>query len=144
MNPISTVLRHGCVSLILSGCASLHSVQLGDIDSQTVLRGEPFEIKVSELGLSTEDIAAIGEALAKNSGNAEEVGAVGDIIELFQMGPRTGNPTFSDDYTDNIRTILLQECPSGRVTGMMAIRETAKYPIVSGEIARLVGHCAKD
>ena len=127
-----------------SGCAVLHSVQVGDIDSQTILGGEPFIIKVSELGLNTEDVVAIGQALAKNSGSADEVGAVGDIIELFQMGPRTGNPTFTDEYTDTIRNILLQECPSGQITGLMAIRETAQYPVVSGEIVRVVGHCIQD
>ena len=129
---------------LLSGCAVLHSVQLGDIDSKTVLNGEPFDIKISELGLSTEDIAAIGQALAKGSGYADEVGTVGDIIALFQMGPRSGNPTFTVEYTDTMREVLLQECPSGRITGLMAIRETARYPIISGEVARLVGYCSKD
>ena len=144
MNPLFQALRTSILCTLISGCAVLHSVQLGDIDSQTVLQGKPFEIKVSELGLSTEDVVAIGQALAKSSGKSDEVGTIGDIIELFQMGPRTGNPTFTDKYTDDIRNILLQECPSGRITGLMAVRETAQYPVVSGEIVRVVGHCIKD
>ena len=144
MKLTTATLKHFSLCFLLSGCAVLHSVQVGDIDSQTILGGEPFLIKVSELGLNTEDVVAIGQALAKNSGSADEVGAVGDIIELFQMGPRTGNPTFTDEYTDTIRNILLQECPSGQITGLMAIRETAQYPVVSGEIVRVVGHCIQD
>jgi len=137
-------IRLLATGLLLQGCAVLHSVQLGDIDSKTVLSGQAFEIKVSELGINTEDLIAIGEAIGKASGYGKEADTIGDIIELFQTGPRTGNPTFTEKYSDNLRELLLQECPSGNITGLMAIRETAQYPVVSGEIVRLVGYCAKD
>ena len=130
--------------LLFSGCAVLHSVQLGDIDSTTVLNERPFDIKVSEFGLNTEDAIAIGEAIASHAGRGEEAGAIGDIIELFQMGPRTGNPTFTKKFSDHVGALLIQECPSGKITGLMAIRETAQYPVVSGEIVRISGDCAKD
>jgi len=132
------------VCLLASGCAVLHSVQLGDIDSKTVLNEQPFEIKVSELGLNTEDAIAIGEAIASQAGRGEEAALIGDIIELFQTGPRTGNPTFTKKFSDHVGELLIQECPSGKITGLMAIRETAQYPVVSGEIVRLSGYCAKD
>jgi len=132
------------LSMLVSGCAIMHATQLGEIDSATVLNGQPFEIRVSELGLSLEDAAMIGEAVAKQYGYGAEAGAGGDIIALFQTGPKTGNPVFRDDYTDHIGDLLAQECPSGKVTGLMAIRETAQYPVISGEIVRLIGYCAKD
>ena len=129
---------------VSSGCAILHSVQLGEIDSEAVLTSRPFEIKVSEFGLSTQDIATIGQALAQQSGHSDEVAAAGGIIEMFQMGPKTGNPSFKDDYSDHIKTLLLKECPNGKITGLMAIRETAKYPVISGEIVRVSGYCLQD
>ena len=133
------------ISLLLStGCTKLHSVQLGNIDSQTLLTSQPFEIKVNEIGVNTEEAVAIAEAIATATGHGEEVSAIGDIIELFQMGPRTGNPVFNVKYTDRIADTLRQECPSGRITGLMSIRETAEYPVISGEIVRLVGYCMKD
>ena len=127
-----------------SGCAVMHAAQLGEIDSAAVLNNQQFEIRVSELGLSLDDAAAIAEAVAEQYGRGEEAGGIGDIIALFQMGPKTGNPVFRENYTDHIGTLLAQECPSGNITGLMAIRETAQYPIVSGEIVRLIGYCAKD
>ena len=132
------------IMLLSTGCTKLHSVQLGNIDSQTLLTSQPFEIKVNEIGVNTEEAVAIAEAIATATGHGEEVSAIGDIIELFQMGPRTGNPVFNVKYTDRIADILRQECPSGRITGLMSIRETAEYPVISGEIVRLVGHCMKD
>jgi len=128
--------------MFMTGCAVLHSVQLGEIDSQAVLQGRHFEIKVSDVGFSTEDAVAI--AIAMEAGSSEGVSVIGDIIALFQMGPKTGNPVFHDDYSDTIGTWLAQECPSGNITGLMAIRESADYPVISGEIVRLVGYCFKD
>ena len=133
------------VSLLLgTGCTTIHSVQLGNIDSQTLLTSKPFEIKVNEIGVNTEDAVAIAETIATATGHGEEVSTIGDIIELFQMGPRTGNPVFNVQYSDKIAEKLTQECPSGRITGLMSIRETAEYPVISGEIVRLVGYCMKD
>ena len=133
------------ISLLLgTGCTTMHSVQLGNIDSQTLLTSKPFEIKVNEIGVNTEDAVAIAETIATATGHGEEVSTIGDIIELFQMGPRTGNPVFNVKYSDRIADTLTQECPSGRITGLMSIRETAEYPVISGEIVRLVGYCMKD
>ena len=130
--------------LITPGCATLHSIQLGNIDAQTVANGQSFEIKVNEVGINTEDAIAIADAIAKSAGQGEDVSTIGDIIELFQMGPRTGNPVFNVKYSDGIAEALIQECPSGRITGLVSIRETAHYPIISGEIVRLIGYCIQD
>jgi len=140
----SSALPVAALGMFMTGCAVLHSIQMGEIDSQVVLQGRPFEIKVSETGLDTEEAIAIAEAIAAQSGHAEEVSAVGDIIALFQMGPKTGNPVFRDDYSDTISTWLAQECPSGNITGLMAIRESVDYSVISGEIVRLVGYCYED
>ena len=127
-----------------SGCAVMHATQLGEIDSSTVLNGQQFEIRVSQLGLSLDQVASIAEVVADQYGRADEAGAAGDIIALFQMGPKTGNPVFRENYTDHIDTLIAKKCPSGNITGLTVIRETAHYPVLSGEIVRLTGYCKQD
>lgn len=134
----------GSTLFIISGCAALHSAQVGDIDSRAVLEGKPFDIKLSNVGFNVEEAASIAAAIAEGAGSgegADAISTVGDIIELFQMGPKTGNPVFKVDYSDEMSTKLIAACPSGRITGLMAVRETAKYPALSGEIVRLTGYC---
>lgn len=136
----------GSILFIISGCAVLHSAQVGDIDSRAVLAGKPFDIKLSNIGFNVEEAASIAAAIAEGAGNAEgaeSLSTVGDIIQLFQMGPKTGNPVFKVDYSDEMSTKLFTACPSGRITGLMAVRETAKYPALSGEIVRLTGYCVE-
>ena len=65
---------------------------------------------------------------------------MGDIIAL-QTGPKTGKPVFTEKYSDKIIHELRTECPSGRITGLTMVRETAEYPVVSGEIVKVVGYC---
>lgn len=124
----------------LVGCAFMHHTQLGDIDSKIVSKGRKFEILLSETGVNLQEAAAIGSALTRHQKTSESIGNVGAIIGLFQMGPRTGNPVYDDKYADKLFDLLQKEC-RGTVTGLMSIRETAKYPVVSGEIVKIVGYC---
>jgi hypothetical protein len=131
----------------LAGCAVMHSVQLGEIDSNIVREGRRFEIKVSQLGLDLEQAAAIGEAIALAAASpeaAEAVSSTQDIVAFFQWGPKTGAPVFRDDYSDGIIDMIRQQCPSGQISGLMSIRESAQYPIISGEIVKLIGYCGKE
>ena len=125
------------------GCTTLHSTQLGNIDSVGVLKGERFEILISEVGTNLEEATAVAAGLATLADGAEQAKAVGGIIALFQMGPRTGNPVFDETYSDSLFSIIKSKCPNGSITGLSSIRESAKYPILSGEIVRLVGYCQK-
>ena len=59
------------------------------------------------------------------------------------MGPKTGNPVFDDTYSDALAEMLLK-CPSGQISGLVSVRESAHYPIVSGEVIKLVGYCLMD
>jgi hypothetical protein len=140
-NPI----RHTAVvglSIFISGCAILHHVQVGSIDNRTsdaVLI--PFEIKMSETGISTEEIGKIARA-TKSRGGDDVAGAAG-ILSLFQMGPKTGNLTYNENYAKNLVYEIHQRCPSGQVTGLMSVREMRKYPAISGEIVKVTGFCRK-
>lgn len=126
--------------VVLSGCAVLHHVQVGDIDNTTGKSKVPFDIKVSETGVSLQDVKAISRA-AVGKEKSKEVEEIANIIALFQMGPHTGNGVYVKDYARNLATEIVQKCPSGQVTGLMSIRETRKYPVISGEIIKVTGYC---
>ncbi len=127
---------------LMTGCAVLHSVQLGEIDSSVVLEGRRFEIKVNELGFDVEGVLAAAEAIAIKSDGSDSV--LADIYALSNMGPRTGLPVYNDEYSDGIIDRLRKECPSGQISGLMSIRESAEYAVISGEIVKIVGYCAKE
>lgn len=124
--------------LLLNACAYIHHVQVGEVDSNIVLKGRKFEILVSESGINFREAAEIGKVLSKDYQAIENAHLV---LSLFQSGPRTGNHVFSEAYADKIFGLLKKECLSGRVSGLISIRETAKYPVVSGEIVKLIGYC---
>jgi hypothetical protein len=136
-------LRFSVIFLLAStGCAVMHSTQLGDIDADTVMSSKPFEIKLAAIGVDTEEAVETAAIIAEASGGSgDSMRTIGDIIALFQMGPRTGNPVFNVKYSDEVIHQLREECPSGRITGLTMVRETAKYPVVSGEIVKIVGYC---
>ena len=128
------------LSVLIEGCAVLHHAQIGNIDNSKGFVKKPFDIKVSEIGVNLEEVKQIGKAaMAKNTGKQFE--QVMDVIKLFQMGPSTGNPVFSKDYAKNLIQVVYEKCSSGRVTGLTSIRETNKYPAVSGEIVKITGFC---
>ena len=127
-----------------TGCVAMHHAQVGEIDSKTVLEGERFEIKLSAVGVDTEEVLDGAADVAGLAGKSEEAQSIADIIKLFQMGPRTGYPTFKDHYSDEVIDKLRAACPSGSVSGLVSIRETADYGMVSGEIVKLVGYCSRE
>jgi hypothetical protein len=129
------------LSIVSSGCVFLHSVQLSEVDSKVVLEGKRFEIRISEQGFNLQEGAKLVEVFANTAGQAKGIREASQIIALFQMGPKTGNPVFSDDYSDDLIHQLKLKCPSGRISGLSSIRETSKYPVVSGEIVKLIGYC---
>lgn len=130
-----------CFPFLVS-CAALHHVQIGDIESRPNTVLIPFDIKVSEMGL---DIGQAGDiARSTKSSGGDRLGEIADIIGLFQMGPRTGNPVYDEKYADRLVYQIYEKCPSGRVTGLNSIRETRAYPVISGEIVKITGFCIKD
>jgi hypothetical protein len=123
------------------GCAVLHRTQLAEVDSKAVLKGQRFEVLLSETGVNLQEATDIAKSLTQHQKTSDDMQAINDIIAMFQMGPRTGNMVFNEKYADAVPELILKNCPSGRVSSLMSIRETNKYPVVSGEIVRLVGYC---
>jgi hypothetical protein len=122
-----------------SACAQLHHVQLGDID-QTKGRLRPFDIKVSETGISLDEARAVANVFA-SAADKRNVNDAFQWISFFQMGPSTGNGVFGDKYAEDLVNQLYKRCPSGKITGITAVRESKKYPVISGEIVRITGYC---
>ncbi|MNK90926.1 hypothetical protein D3C87_1109970 [compost metagenome] len=127
---------------LFTGCAILHHVQVGHIDNRDSQVQIPFEILMSEVGVSTSEIAGAGKLANSKGGDA--VADAAAILSLFQMGPRTGNLTYNPRYAEKLIYEIHQKCPSGQVTGLMSIREMRKYPVVSGEIVKVTGFCRKN
>lgn len=128
------------ILILLSSCAIKHHVQVGDIERQKGETLTPFDIKLSETGVNLKEAGKLISAVGNDGGQAKKIA---NIISMFQMGPRTGNHVFNDKYADVFPELILTKCPSGKVTGLMMIRETNKYPVVSGEIVRVTGYCIK-
>lgn len=128
-------------SVFLGSCAVLHRTQIGEIDQRPGIELTPFEIKVSETGVDLKEVTAIQRGLFKDSREAKAAGDLAAIISLFQMGPKTGNPVYSDSYARDLVKALHNQCPRGSVTGVTSVRETRKYPVVSGEIVKIRGYC---
>jgi hypothetical protein len=123
----------------LSGCAHLHRAQLDEIDTQHgILR--PFEIHVSETGVSAQAVGTIA-SIATRSARPSQLAA---IISLFEFGPKTGEVVFDDTFADNVAEEILARCPSARVTGLMSLRESTNYYAVSGEYVTVRGFCVVD
>ncbi|MES2963575.1 MAG: hypothetical protein V4760_06765 [Bdellovibrionota bacterium] len=129
------------LAMALSGCAHLHHTQVGQVDNRSSTVAIPFEIKVSETGVAVEEAGKI--ARAANTKGGDNAAGLATLISLFQMGPRTGNPVYDARYAEKVVYQIHEKCPSGNVTGLMSIRETRKYPVISGEIIKITGYCLK-
>lgn len=128
------------ISLLLFSCAQLHHVQIGEVVSHPDYVQKPFDIKISETGVNIDEAKNISKVFM-NKDQQKDAENVAGIIGLFQMGPRTGNPVYVKDYAKNLIQVLYEKCPSGKITGLMSVRESRKYPVVSGEIVKVTGYC---
>lgn len=131
-----------CTAFILGGCAQLHHVQVGEIESSSEMVSSPFEIKVSETGIDLGEVKSISKTVLKQT-NSDAANDILTMIQYFQMGPHTGAGVYSIGYVDHLENRIREQCPSGRITGLMSIRETAHYPVIKGEIVKIKGFCLK-
>lgn len=142
MIPKFKLISTGILVPLLSGCAILHHAQVGQVDGRKEFAQIPFEIKVSEMGVSLNDAESISRSANTRAG--DQLGDVAAIIGLFQTGPRTGAPVYDQRYAEKVIYQIHEKCPSGRVTGLMSIREMRKYPVISGEIVKITGYCLRN
>lgn len=129
------------IVMFLPACAVLQHVQVSDIDGSRAYRSDRFEIQVNQTGLDVEEASDLIKAISTSKKGDETADKIANFISLFQQGPSTGNGVFSDRYAEDIITRIHEQCPSGRISGLMSIRETIKYPVLSSEIIRITGYC---
>lgn len=133
--------------LMLAGCANLYHVQIGNIDdrAQDAVAWIPIDVKLSEVGIDTQQIADLTRTRTKDpkTGQHKDDAGIADIIGLFQMGPRTGHQVYNERFAEKVIYQLYQQCPSGRITGISSIREQRNYSVVSGEIVKITAFCLK-
>ncbi len=128
------------VPILLSACAQLHHVQIGEVESHPGFVQKPFDIKMSETGINIGEAKEISKIFLDQR-QSQDADKIAGFIGLFQMGPRTGNPVYVKGYAKNLIQAIYERCPSGKVTGLTSVRETRKYPVVSGEIVKVTGYC---
>jgi hypothetical protein len=86
---------------------------------------------------------AVG-AVASVAMHSSKPSQIANIVSLFQFGPKTGDVVFDDKYADVVAQMILDRCPSARVTGLVSLRESTKYYAVSGEYVTVRGFCIVD
>ena len=127
----------------LGGCAQLHGYQIGNIDRNEGSM-KTFEVKVSGTGVNLEEANQVAQGMFKLAGNkkgAEGANSIKETVAMFQFGPKTGNPVYDEKYADKLYSLVRQKCQSGHVSGLTIVRETRKYPVISGEIVKITGFC---
>jgi hypothetical protein len=138
-----TKLTYLCLTLcVLSGCARMHHYEMGEIDASEGRLTE-ISVQVDETGLDSDEAVEAAKLLAQDKQTRERLNTLKTILALSQFGPKTGDPTTSDDWADGLLLAVLERCPSGHVTGLTVIRESMDYPIVSGEIVTVKGFCVR-
>lgn len=125
----------------LGGCAQLHHVQLADISDKERGSAKMIDLKLSETGVNIQEVGNIARAFTRDAKANKQIQQVQSAIALFQMGPLTGGPVYVENYWRALPQMMEAECPSGRITDVMSVRETRKYPVVSGEIVRIKATC---
>lgn len=136
------VLSLTLFALTLTGCAALHHAQVGEIDNRDGALGKArkFDVKVSDVGVNLKETANLARAI-RGKREDKAVDDVERILGYFQQGPTTGEKVFNDTYAEKVLALVKAECPGGQITGLMSVRETRKYPVISGEIVKITGYC---
>ena len=126
------------------GCAFVHRHQVQNIDSRILGEGaEKFEFMMSETGVELAEGVKLASLFAKDSATRNAGDKFAGIIALLQMGPRTGNPIYSLEFTKGMTKKIFKTCPGGEISSLTFLREMNKYPVVSGEIIKVTGYCLK-
>jgi hypothetical protein len=128
--------------IFLTACASLHNIQISEIDL-TQGEGKRFEVKKNAMGLNVSEAAGIAGAVSGTKAGRSAAKTVSDVWKAITYGPKTGEVTFTDKYADDVPELVASSCSPNKMTGFVTARETNKYPVISGEIIRVIGYCRK-
>lgn len=125
----------------LSACAVMHRSAIGEVLPEPGATESRVELGVDDIGVDHANLAKDVANVAKNTGNNNFAKGIEFFVWATTFSPRTGNPTTTDTWADQLAMRLQQHCPNGRVSGIQTLRESAEYPYVSGEIVRVRAIC---
>jgi hypothetical protein len=135
------------VSIIFfDACAIPHRYTMGDLDATNAPK-KHFKIIISERGYNFEGGITIVQAGLLSSNQSANLESAKDLeylkllIAVSTMGPVTGQKLFNSDYANEMSDIIFQHCKTGKIINLQSIRESAVYPVISGEIVRIEGDC---
>jgi len=104
--------------------------------------GQAFDTKVNETGFDVKEATDIAGAIGgKNSGLGKAGRTVNNLYSLVSFGPTTGNHVLNAEYADAIGEQSQNACAPEKTIGVVSVRETMKYPVLSGEIVKVEGLC---
>ena len=133
------ILLLACI-LAGTGCARLDHFQIGDID-QTSGNTKTISVLLSDTGFDAAGTVELASSLTASDSASEDLDNLATLLILFNQGPTTGNPTYNDRYAEAALQDLYDQCPSGKITAIRSVRESASYGTVSGEIVRIDADC---
>ncbi len=126
---------------LISSCAQLHTVKIGERNNSNT-DAHHFETKVNEMGINVQEATQIVKALGNgNKGVNKATKTIDDLWKMISYGPKTGNTVFDDKYADSISKSSLAACSANQTQGVVSVRESMKYPVLSGEIVKIEGIC---
>lgn len=118
----------------------MHQYSIGDMPGSNT-QVERFEVKVSETGVDVREATNLARAMSTSKSFDRAARTAGNIWDSITFGPTTGGKVFSDTYPDVLAQQVKNACPNGTIVGLTSIRESNKYPVISGEIVRIIGYC---
>lgn len=118
----------------------MHRTHVSEIEPR-LPDSHPIDIKASEIGFDVQGAGKMSSRLLKRGGNQDAAKWLDFIVWATTWSPKTGNPTTSETWADSVPSALKKECPNGKVSNIQVVRESASYPLVSGEIVRIRAIC---
>jgi len=125
----------------LSGCAHLHTVKIGE-RRLAPANATPFDAKVSETGFNVKEATQAVKIIGNGNASVNRTSdTVNNLYSLVSFGPKTGNDVLNTEYADSIGSLSNSQCSPANTVGVVSVRETMKYPVISGEIVKIEGLC---
>ena len=143
------------ISLFLSmslclGCASLYQHQMNSINTETTIKGNRFEIILSEKNVNMTESelgSTLSKKMVKDKLKREKASLLRFIASHFTLSPVDINPIFIEDYADKLAEMILLKCPNGSITGLTTTKERTSYEgesiPIRGAIVKVTGYCWK-
>lgn len=117
------------VAIGATGCLTPFHVSVGDIDNTHQDTMRHFSVEIVAGGL--DENAFVGYFSD----------SLDSLLYAFSQGPRTGRPLRKSSIGGSLVEEIYKKCPSGRVTGLMTVRESKSFYFYRTETVRVSGYC---